>query len=108
MLKPDPAACCPDAYYCTAADITVCPRRHHTLPCCTGRGHHTTIDRGAWHRAQEVIEERLLHRAFLAACDVGHVVTPALTLGEVLDAVLGVVSASTLGDVHGAVLEPVV
>lgn len=107
MLKPDPAVCCPDAYYCTTADTTVCPRHHHTLPCCTGRGHHTTVDRGAWHRAQDVIEEHLLHRAFLAARNAEHAVTHGRTLGGVLDATLGVVTASTRGAVHAPVLEPV-
>lgn len=64
MLKPDPAACCPDAHYCTAADTTVCPRHHHGPPCCTGNGHHTTVDREAWHLAQEHLEQSWLYEAF--------------------------------------------
>lgn len=107
MLKPNPAVCCPDAHYCTTADITICPRHHHGAPCCTGEGHHTAVDRTAWHLAQDVIEERLLHQIFSAARDAAQYLTPERALGGVLDGTLGVVRASTLDAVRDVTLASV-
>jgi len=107
LLKPNPAACCPDSYYCTAADLTVCPRHHTGRPCCTGRGAHTLVNLTAWNRAHDILEGHLLFEVFRIARDAEHTVTPSRVLGGVLDVVLGVTTSSALGPVYAITPVPV-
>lgn len=67
MLKPDPNACCPDAYYCPTAQATECPRHGGFTVCCARPGEHVPMDRDAWHLAQEHMEQVLLHHMYRQA-----------------------------------------
>lgn len=112
MPQPDPAACCPDAYYCPAAGQTECPRHPGFTLYCEHPHGHIPMDRATWHQAQERLEQRWLWelhqqaRAFAAWCgrDVGPGAEEAAVLGLVLygplATTLGTVTPSTLGTVH--------
>lgn len=99
LPKPDTTACCPDAYWCPTAGETECPRHGGFTTCCAYTDRHQPMDIEAWHHAQEEVERALLNVLFRdirgAERDV--------TLGPVLDVVLGVATPSTLGPVHGVV-----
>lgn len=60
MPRPDPTACCPDAYYCPVAGETECPRHGGFDVCCDRVREHVPMDRDAWHRAQDLLEQEWL------------------------------------------------
>ena len=60
-MTPDPAACCPDAFYCPAGGETECPRHGGFDICCARPDQHVPMDLLAWHEEQERLEQEWLN-----------------------------------------------
>jgi hypothetical protein len=54
--------CCPDAYWCQAAQEVECPRHGGFDVCCDQTESHAPQDRDAWHESMESWEQQLLNQ----------------------------------------------